>query len=118
MPNNLRLEALIVNNADLLIETRVPECLLTLCAHVAAYKAVLKQWEEDNFTAHTSPIIFPRSALREYVGPAYRRLKEEQAELLGKLQHQVERNSVEGMAARIHRTSATTASAKKGDLEH
>jgi hypothetical protein len=86
MPINLRLEQLVINNADLLIETEMPPCLLDLCAHVAAYKAVLKRWAREDFSEHTSVINFPRGPLRRYLEPAYRRLKAEQAELLGKLQ--------------------------------
>jgi hypothetical protein len=85
MPLNLRMEKIIIENADLLEESRMPECLLALCAHVSAYKPVLKQWESGKFSEHTSVINFPNVELTRYTEDAYTRLKEEQSKLLGML---------------------------------
>lgn len=87
MPINLRLEKVIVENADLLVDEELPECLLEVCAHVAAYKTIIKNWEAKNFTEHASPIRFP-SGMYDYTEEMYHRLKKEQASLLGKLQHE------------------------------
>lgn len=46
MPVNARIVDVVTNNAELLIEPEMPQCLLDACAHVAAYQAVLKQWED------------------------------------------------------------------------
>lgn len=83
MPNNLRMYELVLAKADLLIEENLPPCLLDLGAHVAAYKAVMKKWEEGNFSEHTSLIKFP-SALRDYAKKSFLDLKHEQENLIGK----------------------------------
>lgn len=54
---------MVIQNADLLEESEVPDCLLTLCAHVAAYKAVLKKWESGDFSESTSIVNFPREEI-------------------------------------------------------
>jgi hypothetical protein len=84
-PMNLRMERVIIENADLLEDDQIPECLLALCAHVAAYKAVLKQWEQGDYSRNLSVIDFPRQALREYVTSRYNDLKFRQGKLLSSL---------------------------------
>jgi len=85
MPLNLRLEKIIVENADLLIEEEMPESLLLLVAHVSAYKAVLKNWENGNYSEHTSLVNYPWRDVRTYVQASFMNLKQEQARLLGLL---------------------------------
>ena len=85
MPLNLRLEKTIVENADLLIEKKMPESLLLLLAHVSAYKAVLKRWENQDYTEHISLVNFPRQEVRTYAEKSFTDLKNEQARLLGLL---------------------------------
>jgi hypothetical protein len=86
MPLNLRLEKTIVENADLLIEKEMPECLLLLGAHVSAYKAILKRWENGDYTEHVSLVSYPWAEVRAYVEKSFMNLKEEQARLLGLLE--------------------------------
>ncbi|MHB8105188.1 MAG: hypothetical protein ACYDG5_06575 [Dehalococcoidales bacterium] len=86
MPLNRRMEKIIVENADLLEDTKIPDCLLTLCAHVSSYKPVLKQWELGDFSENTSVINFPSEEIIPYTESAYKRLKAEQEKLLGMLQ--------------------------------
>jgi hypothetical protein len=85
MPLNERMAELVLAHADLLDEEEMPACLLALTAHVFAYRAVLKQWEQADFSEHTSPLPFPREALTAYASAAFRRAKREQARLLGQL---------------------------------
>jgi len=85
MPMNLRMEGIIVENADLFEEETMADCLLALCAHVAAYKAVLKQWERGDYSTHVSVIDFPQQQLAEYVESRFARLKRRQMKLLHRL---------------------------------
>jgi len=86
MPLNLRLEKIIVENADLLIEERMPDSLLLLVAHVSAYKAVLKKWEKGDYSENTSVVNYPWRDVRTYVETSFLYLKQEQSRLLGLLQ--------------------------------
>src|SRR5947209_1888781 len=55
MPLNVQMERLIIGNADLLDEPEIPECLLVVCAHVSAYKAVLARWETGDYSEQWTP---------------------------------------------------------------
>lgn len=82
MPLNRRIRDVIVDHADLLDEERVPELLLNVCAHVASYEPILKQWEDGNYAQHTSPVNFPSEELLAYSEERVRYLKGEQRRLL------------------------------------
>ncbi len=84
MPNNTKMYELVLSKSDLLIESRMPDGLLDLCAHVAAYQTVLKRWEENDFSEHLSLIEYPREGVIEYAQTSFEALKAEQAYLLGK----------------------------------
>jgi hypothetical protein len=84
MPNNLRMYELILTKSDLLIESEMPKCLLDFCAHVTAYQTVMKKWEVNDFSEHTSLIDYPTKELIEYIRTSYVRLKAEQSRLIGK----------------------------------
>ncbi len=85
MPQNIQMQELIVSKTDLLIETDMPECLKELCAHVAAYRVVLKQWENNDFSEHASIINFPDGKLLDYSHKSFKSLKEKQAKLIGEI---------------------------------
>jgi hypothetical protein len=82
MPLNRQMRDAVVTHADLLLEDEVESCLLDLCAHVAAYEAILTRWEAADYSEHAPPLPFPRERLSAYVGQAYRRLKLQQKALL------------------------------------
>lgn len=82
MPLNRQMRDVIVAHADLLQEDDVDPCLLDLCAHVAAYEAILKRWEGDDYAEHAPPLAFPRRELSEYASDSFRRLKSRQNALL------------------------------------
>jgi hypothetical protein len=84
MPLNERMERTIVENADLLPGSTIPVALLTMCAHVAAYKAIRKKWSAGNFSEHNSPIQYPWQEFRAHVTSTFQELKEEQAVLLSR----------------------------------
>ena len=87
VPVHRQMMELVLNRAHLIEEPDMPSCLLTLCAHVNGYQAILKKWEtgeisierEDNL----SIVNFPGEELAAYAATAFSRLKAEQAELLG-----------------------------------
>lgn len=83
MPSNLQMYEIIVLKADLLIEKHMPQCLLLFCAHVTAYQPVLKKWELNDYSEHTSLINYPSNELLEYCNKSFERLKAEQSRLLG-----------------------------------
>ena len=85
MPLNLQMEKTIVDNGDLIIEDRMPQCLLELCAHVDAYKVVLKKWSMSDFSEHIALSTFPREYLTMYIEQSYTNLKKVHASLLGLL---------------------------------
>jgi hypothetical protein len=80
MPLNLRIEKAIVENGDLIIEKEMPKCFISLCAHVAAYKPVIKKWESGDYSEHVSLSNFPKD-FRSYIKSSYMDLKEQQAKL-------------------------------------
>jgi hypothetical protein len=82
MPLNRQMRDVIVTHADLLEEGDVDPCLLDLCAHVAAYEAILKRWESHDYAEHAAPLVFPRHELSEYASDSFRRLKSRQKAFL------------------------------------
>ncbi len=85
MPINLQMVDIIQSNAHLLIEPEMPECLLVLQAHVSSFKAVIRAWDLDDFSDHESQVHYPSKELLDYVTQAYKKLKSDQAKLIGLL---------------------------------
>ena len=85
MPMNLEKEKIILNNADLIVEERMPQVLLDLSAHVAAYKAIIAQWNAEDYSENTSFFDFPGIELRKYAEEHYISLKKEQLNLIGEV---------------------------------
>ncbi|WP_137937707.1 hypothetical protein [Chitinivorax sp. B] len=83
MPMNQTLEAIVLRGAHLIQEAEVPPCLLRFIAHVAAWKAVLKKWEDSDFTEQFSVIAYPNE-LVVYAADRYAALKAEQLKLIGR----------------------------------
>lgn len=83
MPLNRRMMDVIVNHTHLVDEPDMPRCFKELCAHIATYEPILQRWSNGDTSDHLSAIVFPRRELERYVHEAYRRLKSEQAALLG-----------------------------------
>ena len=82
MPLNVRIEAVIVDHAELLEGDEMPGCLLDLLAHIAAYKAVLRAWEGGDYSRHISVIDYP-NAVNDYAKREYLKLKALQQTLIG-----------------------------------
>jgi hypothetical protein len=82
MPLNEICEKVIIEKAYLIRETETPACLLQLVAHVSAYKALLKKWEQGDYSEKFALISFPDD-LNEYASTSYKELKAEQSRLIG-----------------------------------
>ena len=87
VPLHEQMMELVLDHGDLIEEPEMPPSLLILCAHIAGYQAVLKDWEQGEISLkredNISVVNFPGHELAEYAAAAFARLKAEQAELLG-----------------------------------
>jgi hypothetical protein len=63
VPAHRQMMDLVLVHADLIEEPEMPPCLLKLCAHIAGYQAILKEWERGEVSLkrddNLSVIIFP-----------------------------------------------------------
>ena len=82
-PIHDEMSSIITKNADLLIESDLPEQLQLFCAHVAAYKVVLERWSKNDFAEYTSVMNYPTDKMAAYLDASFERLKSEQTRLLG-----------------------------------
>ena len=82
MPANRRMRDLIIEHADMLVETDVPQALRDFCAHVTSFEVVLVA--EAQGSKEASLIPHPGAAYVAYVRSTYEDLKDEQQRLLPK----------------------------------
>ena len=81
MPLNDVREKIIIENAHLIIEEQMPQCLLDFVTHVVGYKALMAQWAEGDYAERRSIIGWPPE-FDAYVEHSYKALKAEQTRLL------------------------------------
>jgi hypothetical protein len=81
MPLNDIREKIIIEKAYLVVEERMPQCLLDFVTHVVGYKAVLAKWAEGNYGERRSTIGWPPE-FDLYVRRSYAALKAEQTSLM------------------------------------
>jgi hypothetical protein len=81
MPLNDVREKIIIDNAHLIVEEEMPQCLLDFVTHVVGYKALMAKWAEGDFTERRSMIGWPPE-FDIYVERSYKSLKAEQTRLL------------------------------------
>jgi hypothetical protein len=81
MPLNDVREKIIIDNAHLIVEEQMPQCLLDFVTHVVGYKALLARWAEGDYTERRSTIGWPPE-FDLYVARSYQALKTEQSRLL------------------------------------
>jgi hypothetical protein len=81
MPLNDIREKIIIEKAYLVVEERMPQCLLDFVTHVVGYKAVLAKWAEGNYAERRSTIGWPPE-FDIYVRDSYAALKAEQTRLM------------------------------------
>jgi hypothetical protein len=97
MPNNLKMEKVIVENAHLVVGSEMPKSFIDFIAHVEGYKVVLKKWKEGDFSEYTSSISFPPDITLE-IEQTFKMLKAKQAKLLG---HEYVQEMERGHAQRL-----------------
>jgi len=78
--NDIR-EKIIIDKAHLIIEEKMPQCLLDFVTHVVGYKAVLRKWAEGDYSERRSTIGWPPE-FDVYVRESYAHLKAEQMRLM------------------------------------
>src|SRR6202167_2242580 len=81
MPLNDVREKIIIENAHLIVEEQMPQCLLDFVTHVVGYKALLSKWAEGDYAERRSTIGWPPEFDR-YVERSYKALKAEQTRLI------------------------------------
>jgi hypothetical protein len=81
IPLNEIREKIIIEKAHLIIEEKMPQCLLDFVTHVVGYKAVLHKWADGDFTERRSTIGWPPE-FDVYVRKSYAALKAEQMRLM------------------------------------
>jgi hypothetical protein len=81
MPLNDIRESIIIEKAYLVVEERMPQCLLDFVTHVVGYKAVLAKWAEGEYIERRSSIGWPPE-FDVYVRLSYAALKAEQTRLM------------------------------------
>jgi hypothetical protein len=106
MPLNDVREKIIIEKAYLIIEEKMPLCLLEFVTHVVGYKAVLAKWAENDYSERRSTIGWPPS-FDTYIERSYKALKAEQMRLLN--------NSVWGLYHRILDGKRRKAAAEKSE---
>jgi hypothetical protein len=81
MPLNDIREKIIIEKAYLVVEEKMPRCLLDFVTHVVGYKAVLAKWADGDYSERRSTIGWPPE-FDGYVERSYKALKAEQTRLL------------------------------------
>jgi hypothetical protein len=81
IPLNEIREKIIIDKAHLIIEEKMPQCLLDFVTHVVGYKAVLCKWADGDFSERRSTIGWPPE-FDVYVRDSYAALKAEQMRLM------------------------------------
>ncbi|HEY3707509.1 MAG TPA: hypothetical protein VGL22_20775 [Terracidiphilus sp.] len=81
VPLNEVREKIIIENAHLIVEEQMPQCLLDFVTHVVGYKAVLRKWADGDFSERRSTIGWPPE-FDAYVRRSYAALKAEQMRLI------------------------------------
>lgn len=81
IPLNEVREKIIIENAHLIVEEKMPQCLLDFVTHVVGYKAVLRKWADGDFSERRSTIGWPPE-FDIYVRESYAALKAEQMRLM------------------------------------
>ncbi|HEY2859890.1 MAG TPA: hypothetical protein VGJ21_15825 [Terracidiphilus sp.] len=81
IPLNEIREKIIIDKAHLIVEEKMPQCLLDFVTHVVGYKAVLRKWADGDFSERRSTIGWPPE-FDVYVRGSYAALKAEQMRLM------------------------------------
>jgi hypothetical protein len=74
---------IVVDKADLLVESAMPPVLLHLCAHAAACEILVARWNDGDHSDHLAIVQYPGAELLAYAETSFQRLKQQQSKLLG-----------------------------------
>jgi hypothetical protein len=83
-PINKKMSSIIVEHADLLAGDSMPECLLNLVAHTSGYDATIERWKKGDRKEMFSIVDWPDN-LTKYLETSFTKLKEEQQDLIGRI---------------------------------
>ena len=83
-PLNERVESIIIENIHLIEGDEIPKAFIKALSHVSAYRAIIAQWENKNYSEHVSVNNWPTKELMDAVKPIFNQLTIEKAKLLGK----------------------------------
>lgn len=83
-PLNEKVESTIIDNIHLIDGDEIPEAFTQALSHVGAYRAVIAQWESEDYSEHISVNNWPTEGLMDYVKPVFEELTLKQSKLLGK----------------------------------
>ncbi len=81
VPINEKIYSIVIGSGDLIIEDDFPTCLKDFCAHVEGYRPVIRNWQKNDFSLHTSLLNYPTEIVK-YVEDGYKLLKVEQKKLI------------------------------------
>jgi hypothetical protein len=81
IPLNEVREKIIIEKAYLIVEEKMPQCLLDFVTHVVGYKAVISKWNHHDYSERRSTIGWPPE-FDVYVRNSYAALKAEQTRLV------------------------------------
>lgn len=90
--NNLEIEKIIINKAYLIVEEKVPKCLIDFVTHISNNKVLLKKWDNNNFEQIFSIVDFPCD-FQDYAYSSYMKLKKEQLRYIIKNKRNTTANS-------------------------
>lgn len=93
IPLNEIREKIIIEKAHLIVEEKMPQCLLDFVTHVVGYKAVLRKWAEGDYSERRSTIGWPPE-FDVYVRNSYAALKAEQTRLMHSPTHRAWRRLI------------------------
>lgn len=83
-PFNERVESIIIENIHLIEGDEIPEAFTQALCHVSAYRAVIAQWANEDFSEHVAVNNWPTKDLMDSVKPVFDELTQKQSKLLGK----------------------------------
>jgi hypothetical protein len=81
-PANERMERIIIDHLDLIEGGEMPAAFSDLLAHNAAYRAVLSQWAEGDYSEYASVLNFSSEDLMAEIKPVYTELLKRQRQLI------------------------------------
>jgi hypothetical protein len=84
IPLNERCEKILLENAYLIIEPEMPQCILDFITCSSGYKVLSANWQKGDYSDVFSVIPYPPD-LGDYLATSYNQLKKEQLNLIEKL---------------------------------